>query len=118
MNTQRTDGGSVTVGLPPKPIRRNPRISPQVYEANARYVYVIQRGDQHFCKVGISKSVRRRLSVLQVSTPDKLKLVFSLKPSALSALAVEDAALRLLEPWKAGGEWVNCHPFIAQKVVE
>jgi hypothetical protein len=68
--------------------------------------------------VGISKSVRRRLSGLQVSTPDKLKLVFSLKPVEISALAVEGAALRLLEPWKVGGEWVNCHPFIAQKVVK
>src|SRR6266850_1355519 len=118
MNEPRNQGCRVTVALPRKAIRREPRASPRVYEDNARHVYVIQRGGQEFCKVGISKSVRRRMSGLQVSTPDKLKLVFSIKPTAISALVVEAGALRLLAPWKAGGEWVSCHPFIAQKVVE
>jgi hypothetical protein len=38
-----------TEGVPPKPRRGKARISPQAYEAAARYVYVIQRGTEEFC---------------------------------------------------------------------
>jgi hypothetical protein len=117
VNDTGTLQGNSAISVP-LPKRRGRSASPQIHENNAKYVYVIQRGPDNFCKVGISKSVRRRMSGLQVSTPDKLNLFFSMKPTALSAVAVEGAALHLLKPWKVGGEWVACHPFIARKVVE
>lgn len=94
------------------------RRSPVQNEAKATRVYVIRRDDETGCKVGVSSHPKRRLSGLQVSTPAGLSLFFQFRPSNHSARAVEAAVLELLRPWRVRGEWLNCHPFIAQKAAE
>lgn len=90
--------------------------APRQNEDRATYVYVVTREDD-CCKIGVSRNVRRRRSELQESNPDKLSVFFSAKPSTMTALEVETAAMRALAPWRKRGEWFACTPALAVLVV-
>lgn len=91
--------------------------SPQRSIDLATHVYVIDRGDG-FTKIGISRNTKKRRNSLQAATPDRLKIVFRLKPETMSAGEVERRALALLKPWHVSGEWFRCAPRLAKIAVE
>lgn len=88
------------------------RVRPLPPEARARHVYVIARKDG-LCKVGVSRNAKRRLSGLQTGHPDQLILLHIERPVDVSAFDVEQGTLRILAPWRVGGEWFKCNPHIA-----
>lgn len=113
MNDLATSAVICAKSVPPKA-----RKTPQQNEAKATRVYVVTRPDESGCKIGISSNPKRRLSALQVSTPDKLSLFFQCRPDSQRAIDVEGAALELLRPWRSRGEWLFCEPQIAQLTIE
>jgi len=82
---------------------------PRGREAAAKYIYVLSRADG-VSKVGISAKPRRRVSTLQVSTPDQIKLFHSERPRKMTALAVETTVKFALAAWNVRGEWFACKP--------
>jgi hypothetical protein len=92
--------------------------TPRHNETKATRVYVVARADGKGCKVGVSSHPKRRLSSLQVSTPEKLTLFHQLRPTAMRAYEIERAALRFLRPFRHRGEWLSCEPKLAKIVVD
>lgn len=101
----------------PLPARSRKVRSPRDYEKKAKWVYVIQ-SRYAACKIGVSSRPRRRLSALQVSTADDLRLYFQIKPENMTALDLETASLAALKHWRARGEWLNCGAHLAQLAIE
>lgn len=97
--------------------KRANRRSPHENETRARFVYVITRPDR-LCKIGVSKNVKRRLSALQMATPDRLTLFHHEKPTEAPALEIERGAMVLLKQWHASGEWFRCKPRAAVLAIQ
>lgn len=80
-------------------------------------VYVITRSGG-MVKVGLSRNAQRRLSGLQVATPDELALFHCERVADIAAATTaERLALDWLAPWHVSGEWFECRPELARIAV-
>jgi hypothetical protein len=82
--------------------------------ADLQSVYLISDG-KHF-KIGIAKNVRSRLSGLQTSNPNKLKLCGVYKPKQTTAFFVEQQLHNYFKDYRSSGEWFDIE--ISKEVFE
>jgi hypothetical protein len=80
-------------------------------------VYIIAR-ESGGIKIGISVRPRTRQSDLQSSTPEKLAIFKTYKPSDRTAADVEASFKKLMAPLRVRGEWFDCEADFAEIVVE
>lgn len=77
-----------------------------------QYVYLLRAGESHY-KVGVAKSVKKRLAGLQTSNPVKVEIVST---KLLDDAYATERALHLhLKEWNVSGEWFNLEP---EQVIE
>lgn len=69
-----------------------------------RYVYVLRAGERHY-KVGIAVDIKKRITSIQTSSPQKLQLVMAVPVDG--AVYVERELHKWLKEWKTDGgkEW-------------
>lgn len=74
-------------------------------------VYVISRGAEGPCKIGLSGDPDRRLAMLQTASPDRLKgeATFWFRTRA-AAKRIEAALHDVFEPQRLSGEWFAYRP--------
>ena len=84
--------------------------NPKFEEPNYHAVYVITAHGSP-CKIGIASDLERRLSTLQVSSPDKLSAAFAIWFQTMgSARRIERAAHVRLKEKRLRGEWFAVGP--------
>jgi hypothetical protein len=108
------------VGQSKSPIRYGKKSmkcpTPREAEAQARFVYVLERADG-VSKIGISNNPKRRRSQIAQAGPDKLTIARIFRVGHV-AVHVEACAKAMLEPLRIRGEWFRCVPGLAILAVE
>lgn len=75
--------------------------NPRVY-----YVYFIREIDSHYVKMGYAIDVSRRLAELQIGTPHKLEVLYTIQVESESAARdIENAMHRRFDASHVRGEW-------------
>jgi len=81
------------------------KILRQQKQKNYGYVYIIEDDSKRY-KLGASKNPTNRRSALQVSNPEKLKILFAIQVE--DKYKIEKAIKKVLLPYKITGEWYTC----------
>ena len=65
------------------------------------YIYIVRRGEDGPVKIGRTKDIKKRISALQISSPDKLRVVAQFPAPEW----VEDRLHSVLTSHRLSGEW-------------
>lgn len=76
------------------------------------FVYVI-RGDHNLCKIGVSKNPTARLATLRNGSPFPISFAFIGATDGTNGFAIEGEAHRVLNQYRAQGEWFDISPEMA-----